>query len=104
MVEEIKSVEAYDELLAANKSVFVDFYADWCGPCKMVGPVVEKVSEDYADVKFARVNVDNVMELAQRYGIVSIPTLLAVKNGELVEKIVGFRPEGDIKTAVESIR
>ena len=66
----IKNKAEYDQVLADNKSVFVDFYADWCGPCKMVGPVLEEISKDYADIKFVKVNVDdnpelNSMELCQ---------------------------------------
>ncbi len=89
----INSTNEYDSLLKDNQSVFVDFYADWCGPCKMVGPLVEELSKEMTDVKFAKVNVDNLPDVAQRYGIMSIPTLLAFKNGELVGNIVGFQPK-----------
>ena len=65
----IKNKAEYDQVLADNKSVFVDFYADWCGPCKMVGPVLEEISKDYADIKFVKVNVDDNPEIAQQYGI-----------------------------------
>ena len=81
----IKDEAEFDALLAETKSVFVDFYADWCGPCKMVSPLVEKLSGTNTDVTFVKVNVDDVPELAQRYGVMSIPTLIAVKNGELVD-------------------
>ncbi len=89
----INSTNEYDSLLKDNQSVFVDFYADWCGPCKMVGPLVEELSNEMKDVKFVKVNVDNLPDVAQRYGIMSIPTLLAFKNGELVGNIVGFQPK-----------
>ena len=72
----IKNKAEYDKVLADNKSVFVDFYADWCGPCKMVGPVLEEISKDYADIKFVKVNVDDNPEIAQQYGIMSIPTMI----------------------------
>lgn len=89
----INSTNEYDAILKDNTSVFVDFYADWCGPCKMVGPLVEELSNEMKDVKFVKVNVDNLPDVAQRYGIMSIPTLLAFKNGELVGNIVGFQPK-----------
>lgn len=89
----INSTNDYDAVLKDNKSVFVDFYADWCGPCKMVGPLVEELSNEMTDVKFVKVNVDNLPDVAQRYGIMSIPTLLAFKDGELVGNIVGFQPK-----------
>ncbi len=89
----INSTSEYDAILKDNTSVFVDFYADWCGPCKMVGPLVEELSNEMKDVKFVKVNVDSLPDVAQRYGIMSIPTLLAFKNGELVGNIVGFQPK-----------
>ncbi len=89
----INSTNEYDAVLKDNKSVFVDFYADWCGPCKMVGPLVEELSNEMTDVKFVKVNVDDLPDVAQRYGIMSIPTLLAFKDGELVGNIVGFQPK-----------
>ncbi len=96
----IQNTTEYDELLKNNKSVFVDFYADWCGPCKMVGPIVEELSNEETDVKFVKVNVDNTPDIAQRYGIMSIPTLLAFKDGELAGSIVGFQPKEVIKELV----
>ena len=89
----IKNKAEYDKVLADNKSVFVDFYADWCGPCKMVGPVLEEISKDYADIKFVKVNVDDNPEIAQQYGIMSIPTLLIMKNGEVLEEKTGYQPK-----------
>ncbi len=100
----IETEKEYDALLAENKAVFVDFYADWCGPCKMVSPIVEKLSEKNTEVTFVKVNVDDVPELAQRYGIMSIPTLLAIKNGEVAETVIGYRPEGDLQTVIDSIK
>jgi thioredoxin 1 len=89
----IKSTSEYDALLKDNKSVFVDFYADWCGPCKMVGPLVEELSKEETDVKFVKVNVDDTPDIAQRYGIMSIPTLIAFKNGEIAGSALGFQPK-----------
>ena len=104
MVEQISSAAEFDAVLSGNKSVFVDFFATWCGPCKMVGPVVEKISETEADVKFVKVDVDEVGELAQRYGIMSIPALMAFKEGEKVGEIVGFAPEPQLKALADKAK
>lgn len=100
----IGSEAEYDQFLKENTSVFIDFYADWCGPCKMVAPIVEKVSEIYPDVAFAKVNVDDVPEVAERYGVMSIPTMIAVKNGEVVETSVGFVPQEMLEKVVAAAR
>ena len=70
----------------------VDFYADWCGPCKMLGPVLESLSQELTDVKFVKVNVDDEMDLAQEYGIMSIPAVFLFKNGEAVAQSIGLKP------------
>jgi thioredoxin 1 len=104
MVEKITSEAQYDSILKDNKAVFADFYADWCGPCKMVSPLVDKISQDITDVKFIKINVDELPQIAQRYGIMSIPTLLCFKDGALAEQNVGFRPEEDLRAMVAKIR
>ena len=101
MVEQIKTTEQFDTLLKDNKSVVVDFFATWCGPCKMVGPVVETVSEQLSDVKFVKVDVDELGDIASRYGIMSIPSIFAFKDGEKVGEQVGFAPEPMIKALAE---
>ena len=97
----IKNKAEYDQLLADNKSVFVDFYADWCGPCKMVGPVLEEISKDYTDIKFVKVNVDDNPEIAQQYGIMSIPTMIGFKNGAKVASSLGFMPREELEAVVK---
>ena len=80
------------EVLKSEKPVLVDFYADWCGPCKMMAPVVEElaeVAEERDDIKVGKINVDEQMELAQKYGVMTIPTLLVIKNGEIANKHIG---------------
>ena len=97
----IKNKAEYDQVLADNKSVFVDFYADWCGPCKMVGPVLEEISKDYTDIKFVKVNVDDNPEIAQQYGIMSIPTMIGFKNGKKVASSLGFMPREELEAVVK---
>jgi thioredoxin 1 len=80
----------FDEIIASDKPVLVDFWAEWCGPCRMVGPIVEELSKDYAEkAVIGKLNVDEHGEIAQRFGIRNIPTLLVFKNGEVVDKQVG---------------
>ena len=97
----IKNKTEYNQVLADNKSVFVDFYADWCGPCKMVGPVLEEISKDYTDIKFVKVNVDDNPEIAQQYGIMSIPTMIGFKNGKKVASSLGFMPREELEAVVK---
>ncbi|MBQ4586092.1 MAG: thioredoxin [Clostridia bacterium] len=81
----------FDSFVKSDKTVIVDFYADWCGPCKMLAPILEEISQEYSDKALVGViNVDEQMELAMRFGIQSIPTLLIYKNGELDTKQVGY--------------
>ena len=100
----INSVEEYDALLNNNASVFVDFYADWCGPCKMLGPVVEQVAKENTDVQFAKVNIDSLPEIAERYGIMSIPTLLSFKGVKQVGSGVGFIPKESVQEIVNKAK
>ena len=90
MVEQI-DIQKFDELLKGDKPVVCDFFATWCGPCKMLAPVMDGVSESYADkAVFVKVDIDKNMELAARYGIMSIPLVGLFKDGELVEKSLGY--------------
>ena len=77
-------------------TVVVDFYADWCGPCKMLGPVMESVAEKISDVQFYKVNVDESEDVAAKYGIMSIPSVFMFKDGTLKAKSVGFIPEEEV--------
>lgn len=85
------------EVLNSENTVLLDFYADWCGPCRMVGPVVEEISNTRSDVKVGKINVDEQPELATQFGITSIPMLAVMKNGKLVNSAVGARPKAQIE-------
>lgn len=92
------------EVLASNIPVVVDFYADWCGPCKMLAPVIEALAAEMeGKVKIGKLNVDNAPETAQKYGIMSIPTLLYIKNGEVVNKTVGVVSKAEIEQVINSL-
>ena len=106
MAEEIiiETVEQFDELLASGELVVVDFWAPWCGPCKMFGPVFKKVAQDYDDVKFVKVNVDEANTLASKYNIFSIPTLMIFNKGEIVAQQVGAASKETYKNMIDKAR
>ena len=85
-----------DEVLNSDKPVLVDFWASWCGPCRMVAPILEEIAAERSDVKVCKINVDEEPELASRYKVMSIPTLLVVKEGQVVNQAVGARPKSQI--------
>ena len=88
------------EVVQSDKPVLVDFYADWCGPCKMMGPVVEEISDELSDVKVCKINIDEEMAVAQKYGVMSIPTFIAFKNGEIAGKQVGAVPKSKLQDLI----
>ncbi len=82
--------------------VVVDFFATWCGPCKMLAPVFESVSEELNNAKFVKVDIDESLELAQKFGISTVPTMMIFKDGKVVDKLVGFMPKESLKAKVEA--
>lgn len=85
-----------EEVLGSDKPVLVDFWASWCGPCRMVAPVLEEIANERSDVKVCKINVDEEPELASRYKVMSIPTLLVLKEGQVVNQSVGAKPKSQI--------
>ena len=104
MVNEIKSSQEFEQqVLNSTNPVFVDFWAEWCGPCRVVGPVVEQLSEEYGDkIDFVKVNVDENNELAQKFNVFSIPTLAIFKDGQVVSQKVGAATKESFKTMIDS--
>ena len=102
MVKEVSDQDFQKLVLGAGVPVLVDFWAPWCGPCQMVSPAIEKLSNDYAEkFGFCKVNVDEAPKTAQCYGIMGIPTLMIFRNGQKVDQIVGAVPESTIKSMIE---
>ena len=83
-------------VMESDKPVLVDFWATWCGPCRMLGPVIAQIAEEREDIKVCKVNVDDEPELARMFNVMNIPTVLVFKNGELKERSVGFKPKQQI--------
>ncbi len=97
MITNITKENFDKEVMQAEGTVLIDFWAAWCGPCRMIAPAVEKIAEEHPEVKVCKINIDDEQELAIRHGVMSIPTLMVVKNGEIVNTAIGLRPKEEIE-------
>ena len=92
----------FESVKNSDKPVLLDFYADWCGPCRMVSPIVDQIADEKPNVLVGKINVDNEPELAQMFGVFSIPTLVVMKGGKVVNKSAGARPKAQILEMLDS--
>ena len=96
MITTITKDNFENEIVKADKPVLVDFWASWCGPCRMLGPTIDEIAEEHPEIKVCKINIDDEAELAIRHGVMSVPTLMLFKNGEIAQTAVGVRPKDEI--------
>ena len=97
----VNSQNFEEEVLKSEKTVLVDFYADWCGPCKMLSPIVDQVAEENEDIKVVKVNVDDAQDLAMKYQVMSIPTLVVIKEGKEINRSVGLIDKNQVVNMIK---
>lgn len=101
MLKKIDNTNFETEILNFSGTALVDFYADWCGPCKMIAPIIEEIANEQSDIIVGKINVDNTPELAIKYGVSSIPTIIVFKNGQEDKRIIGFREKDALLEAIK---
>ena len=92
----------YDSVISTDKVVLIDFFATWCGPCKMMSPIIDKIADEHPEYVVGKVDVDDDPELAQAFGVMSIPTLVVMKNGQLAKQNIGAIPEDQVIALIEN--
>ena len=103
MAKILNNSQFRNKLRTSDKLVVMDFFATWCGPCKMLAPIFESLSKEMSDkVDFAKIDIDRSLEIAQEYKVVSVPTMIIFKNGEEVQRMVGFTPKEQIKSKIKA--
>ena len=103
MAKILNNSQFYNKLRTSDKLVVMDFFATWCGPCKMLAPIFESLSKEMSDkVDFAKIDIDRSLEIAQEYKVVSVPTMIIFKNGKEVQRMVGFTPKEQIKSKIKA--
>jgi len=104
-MSEILNDTNFDQFIKEHENVMVDFFAEWCGPCKMLGPIIDEIAEEYQDksVKIVKLNVEESPQTAQKFGVMSIPTSIYFKNGEVKETGVGLMPKDQIKEKIDNL-
>ncbi len=100
----IKNIEEFEILLENEETFLIDFFAEWCGPCKMIAPFLEEIEKEHDDVSFLKVDVDQLPELAKRYGVMSIPTIYTFKKGQVVTNVTGFQPKPTLEKLVKDLK
>ncbi|OIO45587.1 MAG: thioredoxin [Parcubacteria group bacterium CG1_02_37_51] len=105
MAEHVTDQNFEEEVLKAEQPVFVDFYASWCGPCKMMEPIIDELADEYKDkIKIVKLNVDENQVTAQKYQVMSIPTMLIYQKGEVMDQMVGFQEKSALKNKFDNLK
>lgn len=104
-MSEILNESNFDEVLKNNKNLVVDFFAEWCGPCKMLGPLIDEIAEEYQgqDVKIVKINIEESPSLAQKFNVMSVPTVIYFQSGEIKETTMGLTPKDQIKERIDNL-